>query len=180
MKTQRVVSLVILAVVLVREASAQAGGWSNVESLKVGTTVVVGTLPSGYLLEDHCKLQSVDATTLTCQVEGKNGARLVYPMREVESVQRVKGNLTVVVAAVAAFVGAGVLFGFLLSGSSVALGILMLGGIVAFVVIQVADTQRTWYAWHGIPPEPRQERRERRVLVYRRAHAPGPAAGASM
>jgi len=127
-------------------------GWEAVERLKQGTKVIVRQplTPGEFEPWRPCRVVHVDATALTCMPDGQKAQRVVYPVKQISSVYRLKLHIPwvrgVIYSGLGVLVGGVVLTGENWNGSLAAAGA-VIGGMDAV---------------ESDPP------RTQRVLVYQR------------
>jgi hypothetical protein len=81
--------LLILGVLTLCAMPAQSQDWSKVARLKHGTLIQVHRVGAPLGVDDRCRLDTVDASTLSCIWEGDGSTRLIYPVDRVAVVSRV-------------------------------------------------------------------------------------------
>jgi hypothetical protein len=81
--------LLILGVLTLCAVPAQSQAWSQLARLKHGTLIQVHSVGAPVGVDDRCRLDTVDPSTLSCIWEGDGTTRLIYPVERVAVVYRV-------------------------------------------------------------------------------------------
>jgi hypothetical protein len=68
---------------------AQSQDWSKLARLKHGTLIQVHRVGAPLGIDDRCRLDTVDPSTLSCIWEGDGITRIVYPADRIATVYRV-------------------------------------------------------------------------------------------
>ena len=150
--------LLILGVLTLCAMPAQSQDWSKLGRLKHGTLIRVHSVGAPVGIDDRCRLDTVDPSTLSCIWEGDGTTRLTYPVDRVAVVYRVLPPGPSAAAWIAEVAGGIGLLGILtLNAELFTIGVV--GEVAAF---------GAWVV-HGLtmiaqPPQPPQERLK---VVYR-------------
>jgi hypothetical protein len=143
--------LFILGVLTLCAMPAQSQDWSKLARLKHGTLIQVHSVGAPLGVDDRCRLDAVDPSTLSCIREGDGTTRLVYPADRVATVYRVLPKGPTAAAWIAEVAGVIGLLGIVtLNAELFTIGVV--GEVAAFGV---------WVV-HGVimiaqPPHPPQE-----------------------
>ena len=147
---RRLTSIILIALLCRLPAAAQnrlssrPGDAYLLMHLKAGTHIEVESVASSATvdLDERCHLLSVDANTLTCAADDDRSVRLVFPMDKVEAVYQV--HRKVHVGAILGVAVLGTFIGGLAAACAPAIGVGLLGGLIALAVVQVHAEQRAW------------------------------------
>ena len=149
-------------------AAAQPRDWSALTRLKPGATILVYTrvyARDPTVDDGRCILVSVDASTLSCVSYDGPVSRLVYPAAQIYQVYQIKSPRHLTGGLILGLAIAGTFIGGLASGNPLAIGVGVLGLIIACAL---ALPPPPFAPWGYPPPPPPQPPTERFVLVYQR------------
>jgi hypothetical protein len=154
---RRLTSLVLIALLCRLPAQAQSsrpGNTYRLTHLKAGTHIEIASVASSQTanVDERCRLIAVDANTLTCSADDDRQIRLVFPMDKVSAVYQIHRKVNV--KAILGVAVLGTFIGGLASACAPAIGVGLLGGIVALAIAQFDAQQRTWRWVWGIPSPP--------------------------
>ena len=161
---RRLAASALLIALAASPAAAQPHDWSALTRLKPGATILVYTRDPA-VDDGRCILVSVDASTLSCVSYDGPVSRLVYPAAQIDEVYQIKPPRHITVGLILGLAIAGTFIGGLASGNPLAIGVGVLGLIIACAL---ALPPPPFAPWGYPPPPPPQPPTERFVLVYQR------------